>query len=128
MYYLCLSESFADGTEERLYRTLLSEERYEKDVRPTAHHSQAYKCYFWLSSQSNCGNDDCLKHGRVTLFPEAGVAENDERNQVLTTRSWLNINWMDKRLVWNYTEWGGIKTIYIPHKRLWKPDIILVNK
>ncbi|KHJ98833.1 hypothetical protein OESDEN_01189 [Oesophagostomum dentatum] len=52
----------------------------------------------------------------------------DERNQVLTTRSWLNINWIDKRLRWNDSEWEGIKTIYIPHQRLWKPDIILVNK
>ena len=52
----------------------------------------------------------------------------DERNQVLTTRSWLNINWMDQRLQWNHTEWGGIKTIYVPYQKLWKPDIILVNK
>ncbi|VDO62743.1 unnamed protein product [Haemonchus placei] len=100
-------EHFADGTEERLYRTLLSEERYEKDVRPTGHHSQPTNVTFgFLLNQ---------------------IVEMDERNQVLTTRSWLNINWMDKRLTWNYTEWGGIKTIYIPYRRLWKPDIILVN-
>ncbi|KAK5969360.1 hypothetical protein GCK32_007869 [Trichostrongylus colubriformis] len=82
LYHALQTKNLADGTEERLYRTLLAEERYQKD---------------------------------------------DERNQVLTTRSWLNINWMDKRLVWNHTEWDGIKTIYIPHPRLWKPDIILVN-
>ncbi|PIO55868.1 hypothetical protein TELCIR_22741, partial [Teladorsagia circumcincta] len=40
LYHALEIKSFADGTEERLYRTLLSEDRYEKDVRPTAHHSQ----------------------------------------------------------------------------------------
>uniref|UniRef100_A0A0M3HKD4 Neur_chan_LBD domain-containing protein n=1 Tax=Ascaris lumbricoides TaxID=6252 RepID=A0A0M3HKD4_ASCLU len=56
------------------------------------------------------------------------TAMNDERNQVLTTRSWLNVNWLDPRLTWNATEWDGIKTMYVPYQRLWKPDIILVNK
>ncbi|VDN23726.1 unnamed protein product [Gongylonema pulchrum] len=51
----------------------------------------------------------------------------DERNQVLTTRSWLNVNWFDPRLTWNASEWDGISTLYIPYQRLWKPDIILVN-
>ncbi|XGW11728.1 hypothetical protein V3C99_012870 [Haemonchus contortus] len=107
LYHALQTKHFADGTEERLYRTLLSEERYEKDVRPTGHHSQPTNVTFgFLLNQ---------------------IVEMDERNQVLTTRSWLNINWMDKRLTWNYTEWGGIKTIYIPYRRLWKPDIILVN-
>uniref|UniRef100_A0A1I7Y6D2 Uncharacterized protein n=1 Tax=Steinernema glaseri TaxID=37863 RepID=A0A1I7Y6D2_9BILA len=32
-------ELMADGTEEQLYRTLLDPLRYEKDVRPTLHHS-----------------------------------------------------------------------------------------
>ncbi|VDM51770.1 unnamed protein product [Angiostrongylus costaricensis] len=100
-------ELTADGTEERLYRNLLSPDRYEKDVRPTTHH---------------------LKPTNVTFgFLLNQIVEMDERNQMLTTRSWLNINWMDQRLAWNYSEWEGIKTIYIPHQRLWKPDIILVN-
>ncbi|KAL6724136.1 hypothetical protein Aduo_019052 [Ancylostoma duodenale] len=96
-----------DGTEERLYRSLLSPDRYEKDVRPTTHHSKPTNVTFgFLLNQ---------------------IVEMDERNQVLTTRSWLNINWIDQRLMWNHSQWEGIKTIYIPHQRLWKPDIILVN-
>uniref|UniRef100_A0A1I7X6B9 Ligand-gated ion channel 4 n=1 Tax=Heterorhabditis bacteriophora TaxID=37862 RepID=A0A1I7X6B9_HETBA len=101
------TKNFADGTEEQLYRTLLNPAKYEKDVRPTTHHTLPTNVTFgFLLNQ---------------------IVEMDERNQVLTTRSWLNINWLDQRLVWNHTEWGGIKTIYIPHQRLWKPDIILVN-
>ncbi|RCN38191.1 Neurotransmitter-gated ion-channel ligand binding domain protein [Ancylostoma caninum] len=103
-----LLEQSTDGTEERLYRSLLSPDRYEKDVRPTTHHSKPTNVTFgFLLNQ---------------------IVEMDERNQVLTTRSWLNINWIDQRLMWNHSQWEGIKTIYIPHQRLWKPDIILVNK
>ncbi|KAK0404777.1 hypothetical protein QR680_017621 [Steinernema hermaphroditum] len=97
----------ADGTEEHLYRTLLDPARYEKDVRPTVHHSMPTNVTFgFLLNQ---------------------IVEMDERNQVLTTRSWLNVNWFDPRLVWNASEWGGIKVLYVPYQKLWKPDIILVN-
>ncbi|CAJ0934315.1 unnamed protein product, partial [Mesorhabditis belari] len=100
-------KSSADGTEQLLYRTLMDASRYEKDVRPTNHHSLPTNVTFgFLLNQ---------------------IVEMDERNQVLTTRSWLNINWMDQRLSWNHSLWGGIKTIYVPHQKLWKPDIILVN-
>ncbi|EFO97279.1 CRE-LGC-4 protein [Caenorhabditis remanei] len=96
-----------DGTEEALYRSLLDHTIYEKDVRPCIHHSQPTNVTFgFLLNQ---------------------IVEMDERNQALTTRSWLNINWMDPRLSWNETLWSDIKAIYIPHARIWKPDIILVN-
>ncbi|PIC15681.1 hypothetical protein B9Z55_022559 [Caenorhabditis nigoni] len=96
-----------DGTEEALYRSLLDHTVYEKDVRPCIHHSQPTNVTFgFLLNQ---------------------IVEMDERNQALTTRSWLNINWMDPRLSWNESLWSDIKAIYIPHARIWKPDIILVN-
>ncbi|CAD6189319.1 unnamed protein product [Caenorhabditis auriculariae] len=101
------SRRTVDGTEELLYRTLLHPSVYEKDVRPSSHHSQPTNVTFgFLLNQ---------------------IVEMDERNQALTTRSWLNINWLDPRLVWNESDWSDIKTIYIPHSRVWKPDIILVN-
>uniref|UniRef100_A0A0N4ZT20 Neur_chan_LBD domain-containing protein n=1 Tax=Parastrongyloides trichosuri TaxID=131310 RepID=A0A0N4ZT20_PARTI len=97
----------ADRIEERLYRTLLNSERYEKDVRPSIHHTMVTNVTFgFLLNQ---------------------IVEMDERNQVLTTRCWLNINWFDPRLTWNQSEWGGIDNLYIPHHKLWKPDIMLIN-
>ncbi|KAK6761481.1 hypothetical protein RB195_022520 [Necator americanus] len=100
-------ERLHDSTEERLYRSLFFADHYEKDVRPTTHHSKPTNVTFgFLLNQ---------------------IVEMDERNQVLTTRSWLNINWIDQRLIWNHSEWEGIKMIYVPYQRLWKPDIILVN-
>uniref|UniRef100_A0A915M6Q7 Uncharacterized protein n=1 Tax=Meloidogyne javanica TaxID=6303 RepID=A0A915M6Q7_MELJA len=51
----------------------------------------------------------------------------DEKNQILTTRCWINVNWIDYRLAWNVSEWEGIEQIYAPHHRIWLPDIILIN-
>uniref|UniRef100_A0AC34Q3H0 Uncharacterized protein n=1 Tax=Panagrolaimus sp. JU765 TaxID=591449 RepID=A0AC34Q3H0_9BILA len=62
----------ADGTEELLYKSLLDPNYYEKDVRPTPHHSLPTNVTFgFLLNQ---------------------IVEMDERNQVLTTRCWLNVN------------------------------------
>uniref|UniRef100_A0A914H2A9 Uncharacterized protein n=1 Tax=Globodera rostochiensis TaxID=31243 RepID=A0A914H2A9_GLORO len=97
----------ASRTEERLYQTVLSPEHYEKNVRPTLHH--------WLPTNVTFG----------VLLNQ--IVEMDERNQILTTRCWINANWIDYRLSWNATEWGGIKQIYAPHHRIWLPDIILIN-
>ncbi|PAV85801.1 hypothetical protein WR25_14389 [Diploscapter pachys] len=92
----------ADMTEERLYQHLLR--GYEKDIRPTLHHSLPTNCTFgFLLNQ---------------------IVEMDEKNQILLTRSWMNINWLDQRLIWNQTLWGGIKTIYVPHAKIWKPDVL----
>ncbi|CAB3399484.1 unnamed protein product [Caenorhabditis bovis] len=101
------TKKHVDKTEEALYRTLLDYSAYEKDVRPCHHHKESTNVTFgFLLNQ---------------------IVEMDERNQALTTRSWLNINWMDPRLSWNETLWSDIKAIYVPHNRIWKPDIILVN-
>ncbi|CAI5455195.1 unnamed protein product [Caenorhabditis angaria] len=102
-----LTKVSIDMTEESLYRTLLNTSVYEKDVRPCLHHTHSTNVTFgFLLNQ---------------------IVEMDERNQALITRSWLNINWLDHRLSWNETRWSHIKAIYIPHSRIWKPDIILVN-
>ncbi|KAI1724357.1 neurotransmitter-gated ion-channel ligand binding domain-containing protein [Ditylenchus destructor] len=100
-------KNMASRTEEYLYRKLLNPEYYEKHVRPTRHHSLATNITFGVLLNQ--------------------IVEMDERNQVLTTRCWINANWMDPRLTWNESEWDNIKQIYVPHQKIWKPDVILVN-
>ncbi|KAI6191601.1 hypothetical protein M3Y97_00245800 [Aphelenchoides bicaudatus] len=86
------------GTEELLYKTLLDPRVYEKDVRPTYHHAIATNVTFgFLLNQ---------------------IVEMDERNQKLTTHH---------RLSWNATHWDNIKQLYIPHNKIWRPDIMLIN-
>ncbi|KAI6232385.1 hypothetical protein M3Y95_00480400 [Aphelenchoides besseyi] len=100
-------KAMAVGTEELLYKTLLDDRWYELNVRPTYHHTVPTNITFgFLLNQ---------------------IVEMDERNQKLTTRCWLNVNWLDKRLTWNASHWDGIKQLYIPYQKIWRPDITLVN-
>nr|CAD2158171.1 unnamed protein product [Meloidogyne enterolobii] len=97
----------ASRTEENLYKKLLNLQNYEKNVRPTKHHLLPTNVTFGVLLNQ--------------------IVEMDEKNQILTTRCWINVNWIDYRLAWNVSEWEGIEQIYAPHHRIWLPDIILIN-
>lgn len=51
----------------------------------------------------------------------------DERNQVMTTASYLFISWHDSRLKWKSNETSDIKTISIKAKDIWLPDFYITN-
>ena len=36
--------------------------------------------------------------------------------------------WTDKRLVWNPRKFYDIAGTYVPSDKIWKPDIVLMNK
>ncbi|KFD50564.1 hypothetical protein M514_08513, partial [Trichuris suis] len=55
------------------------------------------------------------------------IIDVDEKNQVLTTNLWLEMQWTDSKLVWNPTKYGGIKKLHIPADFIWTPDILLYN-
>uniref|UniRef100_A0A1I8BI26 Neur_chan_LBD domain-containing protein n=1 Tax=Meloidogyne hapla TaxID=6305 RepID=A0A1I8BI26_MELHA len=101
------TKQLASKTEENLYKKLLNPQNYEKNVRPTKHHLLPTNITFGVLLNQ--------------------IVEMDERNQILTTRCWINVNWIDYRLSWNITQWEGINQIYAPHHRIWLPDIILIN-
>ncbi|CAL1289880.1 unnamed protein product [Larinioides sclopetarius] len=94
-----------DENEYRLTKYLLS--NYDKSVRPARHTSEPVNVTFGLALTQ--------------------IIDVDERNQILTTNCWLNQIWMDYGLVWNHTEFGGIKVVRIPADKVWRPDIILYN-
>ncbi|KAM3185443.1 hypothetical protein ACTXT7_006333 [Hymenolepis weldensis] len=52
----------------------------------------------------------------------------DEKNQRLKSNVWLRISWYDYRLVWNPSEYAGIESINIAIHKLWKPEIVVLNK
>ncbi|KAL7069568.1 hypothetical protein ACQ4LE_010978, partial [Meloidogyne hapla] len=101
------TKQLASKTEENLYKKLLNPQNYEKNVRPTKHHLLPTNITFGVLLNQ--------------------IVEMDERNQILTTRCWINVNWINYRLSWNITQWEGINQIYAPHHRIWLPDIILIN-
>jgi len=80
---------------------------YNKLERPVANESEAVVLTFGLTLQQ--------------------IIDVDEKNQILTTNVWLNLEWMDVNLAWNESEYGNVQDVRIPPSSLWKPDILMYN-
>ncbi|XP_050519641.1 neuronal acetylcholine receptor subunit alpha-7 isoform X4 [Diabrotica virgifera virgifera] len=55
------------------------------------------------------------------------IIDVDEKNQILTTNAWLNLEWNDYNLRWNESDYGGVKDLRITPNKLWKPDVLMYN-
>ncbi|XP_023720497.1 neuronal acetylcholine receptor subunit alpha-7 isoform X9 [Cryptotermes secundus] len=103
---ICLPrESLQGPHEKRLLHTLL--DHYNVLERPVANESDPLQLSFGL-----------------TLMQ---IIDVDEKNQILTTNAWLNLEWNDVNLRWNSSEYGGVKDLRIPPHRIWKPDVLMYN-
>ncbi|XP_059487027.1 neuronal acetylcholine receptor subunit alpha-7-like isoform X3 [Neocloeon triangulifer] len=105
---VCLSlphESHQGPHEKRLLHQLL--DHYNVLERPVANESDPLQLSFGL-----------------TLMQ---IIDVDEKNQMLTSNAWLNLEWNDVNLRWNSSEYGGVKDLRIPPHRIWKPDVLMYN-
>ncbi|XP_063735071.1 neuronal acetylcholine receptor subunit alpha-7-like isoform X2 [Eleginops maclovinus] len=55
------------------------------------------------------------------------VMDVDEKNQILTTNAWLQMQWYDHYLQWNQSEYPGVKNLRFSSDQVWTPDILLYN-
>ncbi|CAI5438624.1 unnamed protein product [Caenorhabditis angaria] len=55
------------------------------------------------------------------------IVDVHEKNQVLTIKGMMIHKWFDKRLSWDPSEHGGVKSMHLPGEMIWLPDIILYN-
>ncbi|CAN0241309.1 acetylcholine receptor subunit gamma-like [Lampetra fluviatilis] len=94
-----------ENQEARLFRDLMAD--YKKATRP-------------VSTQGSV--IDVLV--KMTLTNLISLKERDE---ILTTNVWLELQWEDERLKWDESEYGGIDIIRVPSKMVWLPDIVLEN-
>ncbi|XP_058875642.1 cholinergic receptor, nicotinic, alpha 11 [Acipenser ruthenus] len=90
-------------------RSLLKEllKDYQRMERPVSNDSQPLPVYFSLSLLQ--------------------IMDVDEKNQVLTTNIWLQMNWYDHYLRWNQSEYPGVKSLRFTTDQVWTPDILLYN-
>jgi hypothetical protein len=51
----------------------------------------------------------------------------DERNQFMTTASYLFVKWYDPRLKWNSTLSHNIDSVSVLAKSIWLPDLFITN-
>uniref|UniRef100_A0A8C7DT65 Cholinergic receptor nicotinic delta subunit n=1 Tax=Naja naja TaxID=35670 RepID=A0A8C7DT65_NAJNA len=91
--------------EQQLIKLLFEERQYDKKMRPVVFRNNTVE----------------VKLG-LTLSNLLSLKEADE---TLTTNAWLD--WMDYRLQWNKTEYGGVKVLRLRPNMLWLPDIVLEN-
>merc|ERR1719270_795592 len=80
---------------------------YNKLERPVANESNAIQLKFGLALQQ--------------------IIDVDEKNQIITTNVWLNLEWTDSNLKSNSSEYGNVEDIRMPPSVLWKPDILMYN-
>uniref|UniRef100_A0A8C9RIN3 Neuronal acetylcholine receptor subunit alpha-7 n=2 Tax=Scleropages formosus TaxID=113540 RepID=A0A8C9RIN3_SCLFO len=55
------------------------------------------------------------------------IIDVDEKNQVLITNAWLEMNWQDVYLTWNPDDYPGVQNLRFPSSQVWVPDILLYN-
>jgi len=105
--FICLVLPHAESGyhERRLLGDLMSD--YNKLERPVYNESEAVVLTFGLTLQQ--------------------IIDVDEKNQLLTTNIWLNLDWNDVNLKWNKSDYGDIGDIRIPPKYIWKPDLLMYN-
>jgi nicotinic acetylcholine receptor len=80
---------------------------YQKLERPVANESEAVQLKFGLTLQQ--------------------IMDVDEKDQILTSNVWLNLEWTDNNLRWNESEYGNVKDIRVPPSQIWAPDILMYN-
>ncbi|XP_031623467.1 neuronal acetylcholine receptor subunit alpha-7 [Contarinia nasturtii] len=103
--FIILKGSHQGPHERRLLNTLLKD--YNTLERPVSNESDALTVRFGLTLQQ--------------------IIDVDEKNQILTTNAWLNLEWFDYNLKWNESEYGGVRDLRITPQKLWKPDILMYN-
>ncbi|XP_055946725.1 neuronal acetylcholine receptor subunit alpha-7-like isoform X3 [Argiope bruennichi] len=103
---LCLPLKSEQGPhEKRLLNKLLND--YNVLERPVANESEPLLLSFGLTLQQ--------------------IIDVDEKNQIVVSNIWLNLEWVDVNLRWNASEFGGIQDLRIPPHKIWKPDVLMYN-
>ena len=51
----------------------------------------------------------------------------DEKNQIMTSSSILQLWWEDSRLTWDPSNYSNVSEILVPISTLWVPDFFVIN-
>lgn len=51
----------------------------------------------------------------------------DELKSIMTVHGWVRMSWVDEKLKWLESEWGGLGVLHIADHEIWQPDIVLYN-
>lgn len=51
----------------------------------------------------------------------------DEISNIMTVQAWLRLTWIDEKLKWNDSDYGGLNVLHVANHEIWQPDIVLSN-
>merc|ERR1719297_338280 len=105
VHYLMIGLVACGTGESKLLNDLMA--YYQKLERPVANESEAVQLRFGLTLQQ--------------------IMDVDEKDQILTSNVWLNLEWTDDNLRWNESEYENVKDIRMPPSSIWAPDILMYN-
>ncbi|XP_052791604.1 acetylcholine receptor subunit alpha-like 1 [Mya arenaria] len=109
LFLVALSEPPA---EQQLHYFLLQKNPYNKLIRPSG----------------STANGTTVSKLTVKLGMRLSqLLDVSEKNQILTSNLWLRHEWVEHRLRWDPSSFGGINSTHIPSEELWRPDIGLYN-
>ena len=63
----------------------------------------------------------------MPVFSLKQVVSIDEKNQIMTSNSYVGLLWADNRLRWNSSDYNGVTEIFIPTNLLWMIDLFVIN-
>ena len=95
-------------------------------AQPINDREQAVKTIILNSNYSSAirPNNPTIIGLKITLKQIVAV---DEKNQIVTSSSYLFVTWTDPRLAWNNTNFALNEPISIPLKKIWLPDLYVIN-
>jgi len=62
-----------------------------------------------------------VKYGMTLLE----LVDIDDRTDIATMQLWMQLQWEDIMLKWDYNDYGGVESVRLPIDRIWQPDITL---
>lgn len=70
------------------------------------------------------------QHFNSTIVSFGIVIRHIEVNEIkstVTVHSWVQLQWMDEKLKWNSSDYGGLENLHIADHEIWQPDLFLYN-
>jgi len=95
-----------DGVFDRIYDDIFYDRRYNPDVIPMRNPEEPLKVNVQLSLLD---------------------LDMDRKGSPLEANVWMALEWEDYRLSWDPAQYQGLKQFNVPAKRLWTPDMQILN-
>jgi len=105
VFFLFFQDTICGKYEKKLLRHLMVD--YDDMERPVENETEPLMLTFGVTLQQ--------------------IIDVDEKNQLLISCLWLNLNWNDSSLRWNVSEFGGVESVRVHPSRLWTPDLLMYN-